>query len=106
MGSAATGLGDHWANPFTPSFSGVETHATIADNLLTGRFLQRPGWTKYADAFILALMGIVLTMLLSKIRMRYFAPVSFGFILLFILTNQIIFNHYRLILLWVYPILN
>jgi len=106
VGSAATGLGDHWANPFTPSFSGVETHATIADNLLTGRFLQRPGWTKYADAFILALMGIVLTMLLSKIRMRYFAPVSFGFILLFILTNQIIFNHYRLILLWVYPILN
>ena len=106
VGSAATGLGDHWANPFTPSFSGVETHATIADNLLTGRFLQRPGWTKYADAFILALMGIVLTMLLSKIRMRYFAPVSFGFILLFILINQIFFNHYRLILLWVYPILN
>jgi len=106
VGSAATGLGDHWANPFTPSFSGVETHATIADNLLTGRFLQSPAWTKYADAFILALTGIVLTMLLSKIRMQYFAPISFGFILLFILTNQIIFNYYRVILLWIYPILN
>lgn len=106
VGSAATGLGDHWANPFTASFSGVETHATIADNILTGRFLQRPAWTKYADTFILILTGIILTMLLSEIRMRYFAPVSFGFIFLFILINQIIFNYYRLILLWVYPISN
>lgn len=104
VGSAATGLGDHWANPFTASFSGVETHATIADNILSGRFLQRPAWTKYADAFILALTGIVLTILLSEIRMRYFAPVSFGFIFSFILINQLIFNHYRLILLWVYPV--
>jgi len=41
IGATATGLFDRHAQPFTPSFPGVETHATSMENILTDSYLRR-----------------------------------------------------------------
>jgi len=41
LGATATGFGDHHATPFDATLPGVEVHATLAANLLTGRALRR-----------------------------------------------------------------
>ena len=41
LGATATGFGDHHATPFDATLPGVEAHATLAANLLTGHPLRR-----------------------------------------------------------------
>ena len=44
IGATAVGLSDQRITPFDPAFPGVETHATIIDNVLRQRFLVAPWW--------------------------------------------------------------
>jgi len=59
VGSTAAGLKDIHATPFDPVFAGVEVHAHILDNLLTGAFVHRPGWVRGAEALLLTTFGLV-----------------------------------------------
>lgn len=64
IGSIATGLYDARATPFSPVFPGAEIHATVIDNLLTGNFIAKPGWSRtyeiVAIVVLAALVGIAL----------------------------------------------
>lgn len=55
--ASAAGLTDLRATPFSPVTPGVEIHANIIDNILSGRFLRRiGGWTEKAYILVLALI--------------------------------------------------
>jgi adenylate cyclase len=41
VGTSAAGLVDRYASPFPAGAAGVELHATLADNILTRRFMRR-----------------------------------------------------------------
>ncbi|HLY59774.1 MAG TPA: adenylate/guanylate cyclase domain-containing protein [Terriglobia bacterium] len=43
IGPTATALADLHANAFSPHYPGVEIHATVIDNLLSGEFMRRTG---------------------------------------------------------------
>lgn len=45
VGSSAPGLRDLVATPYDPAMPGVEAHATIVDNILSGESLRVPPWT-------------------------------------------------------------
>jgi adenylate cyclase len=48
VGSSAMGMYDLRSTPVGPVYPGAEIHATLIDELLTGRLLARPAW---ADAY-------------------------------------------------------
>ena len=67
VGSSGAGLFDARANPFGPNDPGVLIHATLADNLLTGGFLQRARPAANVAATVLAalLAGIAVSFIAS-----------------------------------------
>jgi len=68
VGLTAPGLYDLKPTPLAPVFPGVELHATLLDNLLTGDFLQSaPQWLIWLWALILA--GVVTLAVLFSPRL-------------------------------------
>ncbi|MCV2421631.1 EAL domain-containing protein [Paucibacter sp. DJ2R-2] len=49
MGATALGSGDHFPSPFDGALPGVERLATVLDNILSERSLQRPQWAGAAE---------------------------------------------------------
>jgi adenylate cyclase len=66
VGAWARGLGDAHQVPTVQSLNGLEVHATIIDNILSGTFISRPGWTRGAELFTILLLGVLSTLLLSQ----------------------------------------
>jgi adenylate cyclase len=64
VGATATGTYDMRSTPFSTVFPGVEIHATAIDNILSGRFLEHPGWADVYDVaaifVVCALSGLLL----------------------------------------------
>ncbi len=68
IGTSAVGLRDFVATPRTASAPGVEVHAEIIDQILSGEFLTRPDWAPGAEIAV----AVVLTLILLA------AVISFG----------------------------
>lgn len=71
VGVTAAGLYDLRVTPYDTVFPGVELHATVADNLLTGRFLRRPVW-----GILVTIGGIIFLPILVVFVARRFRPVT------------------------------
>ena len=67
IGATAVGLSDQRITPFDPAFPGVETHATIIDNVLHQRFLVVPWWGSWGTTANIVLVGICLILLLPRL---------------------------------------
>lgn len=66
VGAWAKGLGDLHRTPSGRLLKGVEVHATVIDNLLSGRFLLRPAWAPAGELLVLVLIGGGVSWLLSR----------------------------------------
>lgn len=66
IGSWATGLGDMHLVPSGRWMRGLEVHATVIDNVLSGSFITQPGWAKGAELLTIILLGVLSTLLLSR----------------------------------------
>ncbi len=104
IGGAALGLGDHWPNPFSEFFWGVETHATIADNLLTHRVICRPQWAKFADALGVLLMAAMVGIIGPAVPVALLLPIALLIGILYIGITQSLFAVQNLLFLWVLPL--
>lgn len=63
VGATATGVRDRFGTAFHPQVPGVEIFATVVDNLLTGRFIDRSAWTNDLSLGLIVLvpaLGLVL----------------------------------------------
>jgi len=67
IGATAVGLSDQRITPFDPAFPGVETHATIIDNVLRQRFLVVPWWGSWCTSANIVLVGLCLMLLLPHL---------------------------------------
>jgi len=64
LGVSALGAGDHFPSPFDAGLPGVERLATVVDNMLSGRALQRPRWAGATElAAMLCLPGLAVGLL-------------------------------------------
>jgi adenylate cyclase len=59
VGAAATGIYDTRTTPFNPVHPGAEIQASVMDNLVSGRFIARPGWSETYDVFAIVLLSTV-----------------------------------------------
>ena len=67
IGATAIGLADQRITPFDPAFPGVETHATIIDNVLRQRFVVAPWWGSWYTTANIVLMGLGLMLILPRL---------------------------------------
>ncbi len=65
VGTSASGLKELHTSPFDPIFPGVEVHATVADNLLTGDFISVPTWSNGLILSLLIVLGVLLSLLVA-----------------------------------------
>jgi adenylate cyclase len=71
VGATALGVYDMRVTPFSGNTPGVEVHATITDNILTGRYIRRTGLEALFDIALILSLGLV-TFYLTK-RMGFYA---------------------------------
>lgn len=65
IGTSAAGMAESVATPFDPTYPGVEVHASIIDNLLTGDFISVPGWSNGLILLFILLSGVSLSLFVS-----------------------------------------
>jgi adenylate cyclase len=58
VGATALGVYDMRVAPFSGNTPGVEIHATIADNILSGRFIRRTGLESLFDMSMIFVLGL------------------------------------------------
>jgi adenylate cyclase len=67
VGSSAQGLMDLRFSPFG-LVPGVEVHAQVLEQILSGHFLERPGWARGAEAMLLMMVGMAVGFLALRTR--------------------------------------
>lgn len=70
VGATAIGIYDMRVTPMDTVFPGLEVHATVVDNILTGRFLTRPDWLIGLNAATIILAAAILGWLLPRMGLR------------------------------------
>lgn len=70
VGAWAKGLGDLHQTPAGRAVNGLEVHATVIDNVLSGRFIHRPAWGRGVELLATLLLGFAITLLLSRADFR------------------------------------
>ncbi|MCI5221714.1 MAG: adenylate/guanylate cyclase domain-containing protein [Candidatus Electrothrix sp. AR4] len=68
IGTSAPGLSDLQAVPTDYVFPGVELHGHALNTILSKNFLHRPEWSKGAEIVYLLTIGLLLILLLSKMK--------------------------------------
>jgi PAS domain S-box-containing protein len=65
VGASAYGLESFQTTPLGLVYTGVEVHATVTDNLLSGNFISSPEWLKGGILLFILILGIVLSFTVS-----------------------------------------
>ena len=73
LGSSATMLDDIVATPLDPSTPGVEAHAQLIEQILSGVTLQRPDWAPGAELVASAVLSLALAALLPFVAIYWTA---------------------------------
>jgi len=105
LGTSAVGLLDLQATPFDASAPGVEVQATVADMVLTGDFLRRPGYAGVLEAGLTVLFGGLGALLLMLARpTQLIAPFAAACAVLWF-SGQAMLGRFGAFLSPVYPML-
>lgn len=75
VGATAMGVYDMRVTPFDGNTPGVEVHATIADNIISGRFIQQGFFEAWIDILFIVVMGSIAYFLTTRLRLYSAIPV-------------------------------
>ncbi|MBS0539185.1 MAG: adenylate/guanylate cyclase domain-containing protein [Proteobacteria bacterium] len=103
IGTSAVGLKDLRATPAQDAGPGVEVHAQLAEQMLTGVYLERPDYADGAEFLYLVVIGLTFVLLLSRLSAGYMALVAAAFIGIGIVVPWIAFAQARLLFDPIYP---
>jgi adenylate cyclase len=103
VGFTATGIVDTVVTPFSSVVPGVEVHATVIDNILHGGSLWRPWWMPLGEAVLIVALGVLLGVVLHRLRGGLGALVAVVIAVGYAAGSQWAFSERGLILSAVYP---
>jgi adenylate cyclase len=106
VGTSAAGLRDIRATPLTQYCPGVELHATIVDNLLSGDALREPFEFFLLEILVTLFMGVFLTILIARGRSWLSFLVSLAMILCLVKASMVLMSRYQLVLVPAWTILS
>ncbi|MDH4135085.1 MAG: CHASE2 domain-containing protein, partial [Gammaproteobacteria bacterium] len=75
LGATALGVYDMRVTPFHANSPGVEVHANVADDILSGRHIHHTGLQALIDLFMIGLMGLLSFYLTARLRLQTAIPV-------------------------------
>ena len=105
IGATAIGIYDLRNTPFTPIYPGLEIHATVVDNILGKKFLNKPKWTRIYDVFAILFLGFLTGIVLPRLSALKGIMFTSGLFIIHILTARLLFTHSGLWVNIVYPLL-
>jgi adenylate cyclase len=105
IGATAVGTYDLKSTPVDAVYSGLEIHATVIDNILTGNYLARPEWSKIYDILAVVALAALIGVLLPRIGVLKGLGFAAALFVAYILTVYALFAHARVWLNLVYPLL-
>ena len=103
IGTSAIGLQDIRSTPIDGSVPGVEVHAELAEQMLTGTFLSRPDYAKGAEFLYLGAIGLLFVVLLPILSAGRMAVVAVLFIGIGLAAPWFAYSEARLLFDPVYP---
>ena len=104
VGATAVGTHDLRSTPFSPVYPGVEIHATVIDNMLTGRFINKPRWSEIFDLIAIISIGLLPGVFLPRVKAMAGLMIALGIFTLHILFTRWLFIQFNLWLNMVYPL--
>jgi len=103
VGTSAPGLLDLRATPLDAAVPGIEMHAQVVEQLLTGHFLTRPDYALALEEFVVLAFGIMLALLLPRVSAKTAAVVGLFTMALVIGGGWVAFRYASLLLDPSYP---
>ncbi|MBI5597047.1 MAG: adenylate/guanylate cyclase domain-containing protein [Elusimicrobia bacterium] len=67
VGTSAAGLKDLRATPLNPTAAGVELHAELAEQVMTGHYLERPDYAESLEKYFFIGLGLLLIALMRRL---------------------------------------
>lgn len=80
VGTSAQGLKDLRATPLNPADAGVQVHANVAEQIILGSYLERPGRASLLEVIGTVCAGLILLLILTRVGAVWAAPVGLGLI--------------------------
>jgi adenylate cyclase len=77
LGATAIGIYDMRVTPFHKNTPGVEVHAAVADNIISGRFIRRTGLEALIDMALIVILGLTAFYLTMRLRLHAAIPAVF-----------------------------
>lgn len=105
VGATAIGIYDLRVTPFSSTFPGVEIHANAIDNILHQNFLIHSSVTRFIDICSIVLFGLILGLLIPRLRPITGMVTAFLMIAAFAGINFFIFFTFNTWLNLVYPLI-
>jgi adenylate cyclase len=106
IGATAAGTYDIRITPVSQVFPGIEVHANIIDNLLAGDYLGRLNWGVLWDLLAILALGLAVGLLVPRLGALMGAGGAAALLAGYLAGGQMLFNHARVVISLVYPILN
>lgn len=77
LGATALGIYDMRVTPFHKNTPGVEVHAAVADNIISGHFISQTGLEALFDIALIVVLGSVTFYLTMRLRLYGAIPATF-----------------------------
>jgi adenylate cyclase len=105
VGSSAPGISQSVNTPIENAQLGVEVHAEVIEQILTGDYLTRPYWAPGAERVLVVFFGVIVTLAMSQGSPLRAAVVTLMAISVAVFSSWYSFFEYGFLLGPVYPVL-
>ena len=106
VGATAIGIYDIRVTPFDHIFPGLEVHANVIDSILQRQFLYRPNWVTLFDLLAIILTGLILGIILPRVKALWGGLAAGLLFSVFILLSRFLFKEQGVWINITYPLLN
>lgn len=106
VGATAIGIYDIRVTPFDHVFPGLEIHANVIDTILKQQFLYRPNWVTLFDLLAIIVLGLILGIILPKVKALWGALIGISLFFAFVLTSNQLFQKQGIWVNQTYPLFN
>lgn len=104
VGTSAQGLRDLRATPIDPALDGVQVHANIAEQIILGEYLKRPGRAARVELVVTVLACLILLALLVRLGAAWSSPVGLGMLAAAVWISWHAYTAWHLLLDPVFPV--
>jgi adenylate cyclase len=103
VGTSASGLLDLRATPIEAAVPGVEIHAQVLQDLITGQLLTRPDYSLAVEELVILVFGAMLGAVLPRVSAKYAAGIGLFTVVAIIACGWVVYRYADLLFDSSYP---